>query len=310
MSRITIGTLLQAQQLPGFTGSQGDLGYSGSVGYTGSQGIPGEAAALGYTGSQGAQGSLGYTGSQGIQGEQGDAGYTGSQGIAGNIGYTGSQGLIGYSGSQGTTGYAGSQGVPGEFAALGYTGSAGQDGTIGIDGYTGSQGIQGDIGYTGSQGVGYTGSQGTSGTFASFYANISSLPPSADIGTLAFVSDNSSIYAFNGSEWIDTNPNTRNFFYILQTNSFTGPITGNVGFTPTRTIQLQSLEANVATNTSTTIVLTVRKNNDTLQQFSLTGGQLGLVSDFSNNSVTTSDTIYLDITSGSGTDLVARFNYK
>ena len=164
MSRITIGTLLQAQQLPGFTGSQGDLGYSGSVGYTGSQGIPGEAAAIGYTGSQGAQGSLGYAGSQGQQGTEGYTGSQGLQGIAGVDGYTGSQGLIGYSGSQGTTGYAGSQGIPGEFAALGYTGSAGQDGTIGIDGYTGSQGIQGDIGYTGSQGVGYTGSQGIQGT--------------------------------------------------------------------------------------------------------------------------------------------------
>lgn len=123
MSRITIGTLLQAQQLPGFTGSQGDLGYSGSVGYTGSQGIPGEASAIGYTGSQGAQGSLGYTGSQGIQGEQGDAGYTGSQGIEGNIGYTGSQG------------------VPGEFAALGYTGSAG----VGFYGSAGGNAILGNL---------------------------------------------------------------------------------------------------------------------------------------------------------------------
>ncbi len=226
--------------------------------------------------------------------------------------------LLGYTGSQGQDGSAGivsSNTAPENTSLLWYdtqgqgqSGYTGSQGVLGSAGYTGSQG---DIGYTGSQGdIGYTGSQGTPGTFASFYANISSLPPSADIGTLAFVSDNSSIYAFNGSEWIDTNPNTRNFFYILQTNSFTGPITGNVGFAPTRTIQLQSLEANVATNTSTTIVLTVRKNNDTLQQFSLTGGQLGLVSDFSNNSVTTSDTIYLDITSGSGTDLVARFNYK
>ena len=149
MSRITIGTLLQAQQLPGFTGSQGDLGYSGSVGYTGSQGIPGEAAAIGYTGSQGAQGSLGYTGSQGQQGTEGYTGSQGLQGIAGVDGYTGSQGLIGYSGSQGTTGYAGSQGIPGEFAALGYTGS---------------QGIAGDLGASGATGpIGYTGSAGTGG---------------------------------------------------------------------------------------------------------------------------------------------------
>ena len=169
-------------------------------------------------------------------------------------------------------------------------------------------------GYTGSRGApGYTGSFGYTGStsaFANFYSNVASLPANSTIGTIAFVSDNSSLYAFNGAEWVDTNPNTRNFFYILQTNSFTGPITGNVGYVPTRTIQLQSFEANVATNTNTTITLTVRKNNSTLQQFVLTGGQLGLTADFSNNSITTSDTIYLDVTSGSGSDLVARFNYK
>jgi hypothetical protein len=68
MSRISIGSLLQAEQLLGFTGSRGDLGYTGSQG-------------------------LGYTGSQG------DIGYTGSVGSPGDLGYTGSQGSVGYTGS-------------------------------------------------------------------------------------------------------------------------------------------------------------------------------------------------------------------
>lgn len=48
----------------GYTGSQGNLGYTGSIGYTGSQGV------IGYTGS--ASTVIGYTGSKG------DIGYTGS----------------------------------------------------------------------------------------------------------------------------------------------------------------------------------------------------------------------------------------
>lgn len=58
MTRISIGTLLQTQQLLGYAGSRGDLGYTGSTG------------------------SIGYTGSQGVQGTQGEIGYTGSQAIS------------------------------------------------------------------------------------------------------------------------------------------------------------------------------------------------------------------------------------
>jgi hypothetical protein len=68
----------------GFTGSQGDRGYTGSQGNTG------------------AQGPIGFTGSQGNTGAQGSTGFTGSQG---NIGFTGSQGV---QGNQGVRGYTGS----------------------------------------------------------------------------------------------------------------------------------------------------------------------------------------------------------
>ena len=62
----------------GYTGSQGPIGYTGSVGFVGSQGV------IGYTGS------VGFVGSAST--------------VAGPIGYTGSQGLIGYTGSQGVLG--------------------------------------------------------------------------------------------------------------------------------------------------------------------------------------------------------------
>jgi hypothetical protein len=59
MSRISIGSLLQAEQLLGFTGSRGELGYTGSqgsVGYTGSTptefpGFTGSAGGLSTTGN-------------------------------------------------------------------------------------------------------------------------------------------------------------------------------------------------------------------------------------------------------------------
>jgi hypothetical protein len=41
----------------GYTGSQGNLGYTGSIGYTGSQGVIGYSGSLGYTGSKG---DIGY----------------------------------------------------------------------------------------------------------------------------------------------------------------------------------------------------------------------------------------------------------
>ena len=74
----------------------------------------------GYTGSQG---DIGYTGSQGVQGPAG--GYTGSQGDSGDIGYTGSQGDIGYTGSEGPQGIPGEAAAVGFTGSLGFTGSAG-----------------------------------------------------------------------------------------------------------------------------------------------------------------------------------------
>ena len=74
-----------------------------TLGFTGSRGE------IGFTGSQGIQGIQGFTGSQGLQGLQG---FTGSRGLQGIQGFTGSQGI------QGTQGFTGSQGPPGSDAAV------------------------------------------------------------------------------------------------------------------------------------------------------------------------------------------------
>jgi carbamoylphosphate synthase small subunit len=99
------------------------------------------------------------------------------------------------------------------------------------------------------------------------------------------------------------------FFYLVQLNTFTGPVTGNVGFTPIKTIQLMSIQVSLAINTSTTIVFQIRKNNESLQEFTIDSDQLSLTAGVNTNSITTDDSVFLDIISGSGTDLVMKFNY-
>jgi len=154
---------------PGYTGSQGPIGYTGSAGgggggYTGSQGYTGS---LGYTGSAGA-GYTGSAGSTGFTGSSGSLGYTGSAGVgftgSAGVGFTGSAGVgftgsagIGFTGSAGSTGFTGSAGSTGFTGSVGvgYTGSLGYTGSAGV-GYAGSKGDQGSQGYTGSAGAGAT----------------------------------------------------------------------------------------------------------------------------------------------------------
>jgi hypothetical protein len=95
----------------------------------------------------------------------------------------------------------------------------------------------------------------------------------------------------------------------VQTSAFASTITGNVGFVPTRTIQLQSIEASVASKTSN-ITIRVRKNSSTLQEFVISGDSLSITGDFSSNTFTTSDTVFMDIIAGAGVDLAVKFNYK
>jgi hypothetical protein len=137
----------------GYSGSQGNLGYTGSAGagYTGSTGTQGN---VGFTGSTGTQGNVGFTGSAGSTGTQGSAGFTGSAGSTGtqgNIGFTGSTGTQGNIGFTGSIGYTGSRGVDGvtttTTVAATIVGTTST--TAGIPGYA-------DKSYTGSLNDGYT----------------------------------------------------------------------------------------------------------------------------------------------------------
>lgn len=71
-----------------YTGYTGSIG---NIGFTGSKGISGEYAGKGFTGSHGYTGSRAYTGSSGFGGSRGFVGYTGSSGFAANAAvFTGS----------------------------------------------------------------------------------------------------------------------------------------------------------------------------------------------------------------------------
>lgn len=90
----------------GFTGSQGNTGFTGSIGYVGSKGDTGftgsASTIVGYTGSQGDIGFTGSAGTNGFTGSKGDTGFTGSASTV--AGFTGSKGDTGFTGSSGSSG--------------------------------------------------------------------------------------------------------------------------------------------------------------------------------------------------------------
>ena len=269
-------------------------------------------------------------------------GYTGSAGAAGSAGATGA---IGYTGSAGT--FSGT--VTGNLSVSGTTfvtgdiiptsnntvniGSATNRfgtlylaaNTIDLGGTTISTTPAGDLAFVTSSGtiditantVNFLSTVATTAVepgatvapVAAIYATVAALPASAVTGTLAFVTAVSRLFIYNGTAWINTAPATKNFFYILQTGSFTGPITGNVNYSPTRTITLSSIEASIAQAESANIVFSVMKNGSTIQSFTLLAGDTSLEGDFGNNSIATSDIVTMNIVSGSGQDLAVRFIY-
>jgi hypothetical protein len=271
-----------------------------------------------------------------ITGYTGSAGAAGTTGATGAIGYTGSAGA--FSGSvSGNLSVSGTTFVTGDILPTSNNtvniGSATNRfgtlylaaNTIDLGGTTISTTPNGDLAFVTSSGtiditantVNFLSTVATTAVepgatvapVAAIYATVAELPASAATGTLAFVTAVSRLFIYNGTAWINTAPATKNFFYILQTGSFTGPITGNVGYTPIGTITLSSLEASVAQAGVANIVFSVMKNGTTLQSFTLLAGQTSLESDFGNNVITTADTVTMNIVSGSGQDLAVRFIY-
>ena len=91
------GTTLDAGNVTGATGPQGEKGE------TGAQGPQGEKGETGATGAQGPQGEKGETGATGAQGPQGEKGKTGATGAAGKDGQNGKDGVDGKDGQDGAT---------------------------------------------------------------------------------------------------------------------------------------------------------------------------------------------------------------
>ena len=161
-------------------GIQGETGLVGPQGATGPQGIQGPKGDTGDTGPQGPKGDTGDTGPQGPKGDTGETGPQGPKGDTGDTGPQGPKGDTGDTGPQGPVGETGPKGDPGDAATIhvgtvtasepggdpsvtnsGSTsaavlnfvlprGETGPKGDTGPQGATGPQGIQGPKGDTGA----------------------------------------------------------------------------------------------------------------------------------------------------------------
>jgi hypothetical protein len=166
----------------GYTGSQGNIGFTGSVGFVGSRGASGFTGSVGFVGSASTvQGPTGFTGSIGFTGSSGSGSSVTTSVTApispsdGDLWWNEEEGALKIYYNDGTS----AQWVDANASAIGYTGSVGFVGSRGANGFTGSFGItgftgsfgftgsKGDTGFTGSTGafaaVGFTGSKGDAG---------------------------------------------------------------------------------------------------------------------------------------------------
>lgn len=142
------------------------------------------------------------------------------------------------------------------------------------------------------------------------YQTVGQLPVSAASGALAYVVQDARLYFYTGTQWVNTAPSTKNFFYIVQSGNFTGPIVGDAEYSPDRTITIAAIEATLATAASGPVVFQILKNGTSIQQFTIQSGQTTVESDVTSNSINTTDTVTMNIVSGSGQDLAVRFIYR
>ena len=144
----------------------------------------------------------------------------------------------------------------------------------------------------------------------SIYSTIAELPLAGAVGSLAYVTQNSTLYLFNGQQWISASPGTKNFFYIVQAGTFSGPIVGDAAYSPSRSITITSIEATLSQAPAGSVTFSLLKNGVSIQQFTIPSGQSLLEADVSSNNINTSDTVTMNVVSGSGQDLAVRFIYR
>jgi hypothetical protein len=128
-----------------------------------------------------------------------------------------------------------------------------------------------------------------------------------DSGDMGFVTETKAFYVFDGTNWV--NPNDPSFAYLIRAGDFTGPLTGTESFSPNRTVTLQTITASIESSVASNVVFTIKKTGSSLQQFTIPAGDTLVTANFTTNSVLSSDTITLDVDSGSGRNLTVKIKY-
>jgi hypothetical protein len=80
-------------------------------------------------------------------------------------------------------------------------------------------------------------------------------------------------------------------------------------FSPDRTVSLQTLTATIEQSVNAAVIFSINKNGSELQQFTIPTGQNTITANFTTNSILTTDTLTLDVDSGSGENLTVKIDY-
>lgn len=149
---------------------------------------------------------------------------------------------------------------------------------------------------------------GSGGAGVTTYALLSDLPSTGNTqGDLGFVTATKALYVWDGTSWVNSNANTT--FYMLRAGNFVAPLTGTKTFSPDRTVSLQTLTATIEQSVSAAVIFSINKNGSELQQFTIPTGQNTITANFTTNSILTTDTLTLDVDSGSGENLTVKVDY-
>ena len=153
---------------------------------------------------------------------------------------------------------------------------------------------------------------GAGGSSITTYANYAAFPTSGNtLSDQAYDEATDTLYIWNSSQWLDINRQTVFSYYLVNAGDFTGPQEGTQSITPTNNITLTNLAASIDASVGSAIIFDVEKNDSAIQSFTIPSGQTEITANFNSNlTFTNSDNISVDITSGTGKDLVVKINYK
>jgi hypothetical protein len=328
----------------GSDGATGPTGANGSNGATGPTGLSGTDAkvTLSDTAPSGPTGgnlwyktddgtlNIYYTDTWVDLTKVGPAGATGSAGSNGATGPTGWTGPAGYVGSDGATGPTGASGTNG---ATGPTGANGSNGATGPTGWTGPS-VTGPTGasVTGPTGAastvtGPTGPQGATGpagtSNSSSRVTVSLTAPTGPTGgSLWYKNDDGTLKIYyqdvDSAQWVDVigtpgrpGRTPPKYVNMSQPGTQASPYIGVARFYPPTDINISTVHANVSSAPTADLKFIVRVNGvDTGYIFTIPMGSYTLNPAVSVDiSLTPSDYITLDLTSGASTNLLVLLEY-